>query len=130
MALGPRIIAGMVARIVRQALSRCKPSPIRFDKNFKLSAGFLSGGSALARPTPVGPVCAPAYTAHGCGVAHRFPEGVVISSLASIDYRHDEWGVDMAIGGFRKGLMLPSGLGFNAVSGKARAAEAAAARTA
>jgi alanine-glyoxylate transaminase / serine-glyoxylate transaminase / serine-pyruvate transaminase len=42
-----------------------------------------------------------------------------ISSLGSIDYRHDEWGVDVAIGGSQKGLMLPPGLGFNAVSQKA-----------
>jgi alanine-glyoxylate transaminase/serine-glyoxylate transaminase/serine-pyruvate transaminase len=42
-----------------------------------------------------------------------------ISSLASIDYRHDEWGVDVTIGGSQKGLMLPPGLSFNAVSRKA-----------
>ncbi|MCZ7660612.1 MAG: aminotransferase class V-fold PLP-dependent enzyme [Xanthobacteraceae bacterium] len=45
-----------------------------------------------------------------------------ISSLASIDYRHDEWGVDVTVGGSQKGLMLPPGLGFNALSGKALAA--------
>ena len=45
-----------------------------------------------------------------------------ISSLASIDYRHDEWGVDVTIGGSQKGLMLPPGLSFNAVSEKALAA--------
>jgi len=45
-----------------------------------------------------------------------------ISSLASIDYRHDEWGVDVAIGGSQKGLMLPPGISFNAVSEKALAA--------
>jgi alanine-glyoxylate transaminase / serine-glyoxylate transaminase / serine-pyruvate transaminase len=45
-----------------------------------------------------------------------------ISSLGSIDYRHDEWGVDVAIGGSQKGLMLPPGLGFNAISEKALAA--------
>ncbi len=49
-----------------------------------------------------------------------------ISSLASIDYRHDEWGVDVTVGGSQKGLMLPPGLGFNAVSEKARAAAASA----
>ena len=49
-----------------------------------------------------------------------------ISSLASIDYRHDEWGVDVTVGGAQKGLMLPPGLGFNAVSDKARAAAKAA----
>ena len=45
-----------------------------------------------------------------------------ISSLASIDYRHDEWQVDVTVGGSQKGLMLPPGLGFNAVSKKALAA--------
>ena len=42
-----------------------------------------------------------------------------ISSLASMDYRHDEWGVDVAVGGSQKGLMLPPGLSFNAISDKA-----------
>jgi hypothetical protein len=45
-----------------------------------------------------------------------------ISSLGSIDYRHDEWGVDVTVGCSQKGLMLPPGLGFNAVSEKALAA--------
>jgi alanine-glyoxylate transaminase/serine-glyoxylate transaminase/serine-pyruvate transaminase len=45
-----------------------------------------------------------------------------ISSLASIDYRHDEWGVDVTVAGSQKGLMLPPGLSFNAVSAKALAA--------
>ena len=45
-----------------------------------------------------------------------------ISSLASIDYRHDEWGVDVTVAGSQKGLMLPPGLSFNAVSEKALAA--------
>ena len=42
-----------------------------------------------------------------------------ISSLGSIDYRHDEWGVDVTVGGSQKGLMLPPGLSFNAISPKA-----------
>jgi alanine-glyoxylate transaminase/serine-glyoxylate transaminase/serine-pyruvate transaminase len=45
-----------------------------------------------------------------------------ISSLASIDYRHDEWGVDVTVAGSQKGLMLPPGLSFNAISDKALAA--------
>jgi alanine-glyoxylate transaminase/serine-glyoxylate transaminase/serine-pyruvate transaminase len=45
-----------------------------------------------------------------------------ISSLGSIDYRHDEWGVDVTVAGSQKGLMLPPGLAFNAVSAKALAA--------
>ena len=43
----------------------------------------------------------------------------VISSLGSIDYRHDEWGVDVTVGGSQKGLMLPPGLSFNAISAEA-----------
>lgn len=42
-----------------------------------------------------------------------------ISSLASIDYRQDDWGVDVTVAGSQKGLMLPPGLGFNGVSEKA-----------
>ncbi len=49
-----------------------------------------------------------------------------ISSLASIDYRHDEWGVDVTVGGSQKGLMLPPGLSFNATSEKALAASKSA----
>jgi alanine-glyoxylate transaminase / serine-glyoxylate transaminase / serine-pyruvate transaminase len=49
-----------------------------------------------------------------------------ISSLASIDYRHDEWGVDVTVAGSQKGLMLPPGLGFNAISEKALAASRSA----
>ncbi len=49
-----------------------------------------------------------------------------ISSLASIDYRHEAWGVDVTVAGSQKGLMLPPGLSFNAVSDKALAAGAGA----
>jgi alanine-glyoxylate transaminase/serine-glyoxylate transaminase/serine-pyruvate transaminase len=42
-----------------------------------------------------------------------------ISSLASIDYRHDEWGVDVTVAGSQKGLMLPPGLSFNCISARA-----------
>jgi alanine-glyoxylate transaminase / serine-glyoxylate transaminase / serine-pyruvate transaminase len=45
-----------------------------------------------------------------------------ISSLGSIDYRHDEWGVDVTVAGSQKGLMLPPGMSFNAISEKALAA--------
>jgi alanine-glyoxylate transaminase/serine-glyoxylate transaminase/serine-pyruvate transaminase len=45
-----------------------------------------------------------------------------ISSLACMDYRHDEWGVDVTVSGSQKGLMLPPGLSFNAISEKALAA--------
>jgi alanine-glyoxylate transaminase/serine-glyoxylate transaminase/serine-pyruvate transaminase len=49
-----------------------------------------------------------------------------VSSLASMDYRHDEWGVDVTVTGSQKGLMLPPGLGFNALSEKALAANSTA----
>ncbi len=45
-----------------------------------------------------------------------------VSGLGSVDYRHTEWGVDVTVGGSQKGLMLPPGLSFNAVSDKALAA--------
>src|SRR5437762_10000185 len=45
-----------------------------------------------------------------------------ISSLASMDYRHDEWAVDVTVAGSQKGLMLPPGLSFNCISPKALAA--------
>jgi alanine-glyoxylate transaminase/serine-glyoxylate transaminase/serine-pyruvate transaminase len=49
-----------------------------------------------------------------------------ISSLGSLDYRHDAWGVDVTVAGSQKGLMLPPGLSFNAISAKALAAAKAA----
>ena len=49
-----------------------------------------------------------------------------ISSLASIDYRHDEWGVDVTVAGSQKGLMLPPGLSFNCISEKAQQASKSA----
>ena len=49
-----------------------------------------------------------------------------ISSLASLDYRHDEWGVDVTVAGSQKGLMLPPGLSFNCISPKALAQSKAA----
>ena len=45
-----------------------------------------------------------------------------VSSLGAVDYRHDEWGVDVTVAGSQKGLMLPPGLGFNAISQRALAA--------
>jgi alanine-glyoxylate transaminase / serine-glyoxylate transaminase / serine-pyruvate transaminase len=49
-----------------------------------------------------------------------------VSSLASIDLRHDEWGIDVTLTGSQKGLMLPPGLSFNAISAKALAASRSA----
>jgi alanine-glyoxylate transaminase/serine-glyoxylate transaminase/serine-pyruvate transaminase len=49
-----------------------------------------------------------------------------VSSLGSIDYRHDEWGADVTVSSSQKGMMLPPGLGFNAISEKALAASSSA----
>ena len=49
-----------------------------------------------------------------------------VSSLGAIDYRHEEWGVDVTVSSSQKGMMLPPGLGFNAISAKAIAASASA----
>jgi alanine-glyoxylate transaminase/serine-glyoxylate transaminase/serine-pyruvate transaminase len=49
-----------------------------------------------------------------------------VSSVASIDLRHDEWGIDVTLAGSQKGLMLPPGLSFNAISEKALAASRSA----
>jgi len=49
-----------------------------------------------------------------------------VSSLASMDYRHDEWEVDVSVGGSQKGLMVPPGMSFNAISERALAANKAA----
>jgi alanine-glyoxylate transaminase/serine-glyoxylate transaminase/serine-pyruvate transaminase len=49
-----------------------------------------------------------------------------VSSLASIEIRHDEWGLDVTLSGSQKGLMLPPGLSFNAISDKALAASRSA----
>jgi alanine-glyoxylate transaminase / serine-glyoxylate transaminase / serine-pyruvate transaminase len=49
-----------------------------------------------------------------------------ISSLGSMDYRHDDWGIDVTVGGSQKGLMLPPGLSFNVISEKALAASQSA----
>ena len=46
-----------------------------------------------------------------------------VSSLGALDYRHDEWGVDVTVAGSQKGLMLPPGLSFNAISQKALTAK-------
>jgi len=53
-------------------------------------------------------------------------ESANLISLGSIDFRHDEWGVDVTIGCSQKGLLLPPGLGFNAISEKALSASKSA----
>ena len=95
-------------------------------------------GAALAadRARAIKAVCV-VHNETSTGVASRVPEirraidGAghpalfmvdTISSLASIDYRQDEWGVDVTVAGSQKGLMLPPGLSFNGIGEKALAA--------
>src|SRR5260370_511690 len=68
-------------------------------------------------------ILAYAATGHGAWEAALVD---TVSSLASIDFRTDEWGVAVVVAGSQKGLMLPTGMAFTAISGKALAAAAAA----
>ena len=83
--------------------------------------------SCTTRPPPAAPAASTRCGARWMRARHPALLMVdTISSLASIDYRHDEWGVDVTVAGSQKGLMLPPGLSFNAISDKAlKAAETA-----
>jgi alanine-glyoxylate transaminase/serine-glyoxylate transaminase/serine-pyruvate transaminase len=89
---------------------------LREDKEHRIKAVCV-----LHNETSTGCVSHPAEIRKALDAA-RHPALLMvdtISSLASIDYRHDEWGVDVTVGGAQKGLMLPPGMSFNAVSDKA-----------
>lgn len=92
---------------------------LREDKEHKIRAVAV-----LHNETSTGCVSHPADIRKAIDAANHPALLLVdtISSLASIDYRHDEWGVDVTVGGSQKGLMLPPGISFNAVSDKALAA--------
>ena len=92
---------------------------LREDKNKEIKAVcFLHNETSTGALTPVAEI-RKAIDAAG-HPALFFVD--TISSLASTDYRHDEWGVDVSVGGAQKGLMLPPGMSFNAMSDKALAA--------
>ena len=83
-----------------------------------------SGAWCTTRPPPGSPARSATFVRRWTRVGHPALFLVdTISSLGSIDYRHDEWGVDVTVGGSQKGLMLPPGLGFNAISDKALGVE-------
>jgi alanine-glyoxylate transaminase/serine-glyoxylate transaminase/serine-pyruvate transaminase len=89
---------------------------LREDKEHKIKAVCV-----LHNETSTGCVSHPAEIRKSLDAA-RHPALLMvdtISSLASMNYRHDEWGVDVTVGGAQKGLMLPPGMSFNAVSDKA-----------
>jgi alanine-glyoxylate transaminase/serine-glyoxylate transaminase/serine-pyruvate transaminase len=92
---------------------------LREDKKHEIKAVcFLHNETSTGVLSPVAPV-RKAIDAAGHPALLMVD---TISSLASTDYRHDEWGVDVTIGGAQKGLMMPPGMSFNAVSDKALAA--------
>src|SRR5437588_769805 len=80
----------------------------------KLAKNCLEGVKTIFKTT--NPVVI--YTATGTGAW----EAALVNTLSPTAYRHDEWGVDVTIGGAQKGLMLPPGMSFNTVSDKAFAA--------
>jgi alanine-glyoxylate transaminase/serine-glyoxylate transaminase/serine-pyruvate transaminase len=133
---------GWFATLWKEMAERLQLNPVFIDTDWRRGADVSALGAALAddRTHRIKAVCVVHNeTSTGCISridevraamdAAKHPALLLvdtISSLASIDYRHDEWGVDVTVAGSQKGLMLPPGLSFNAVSGKAlKAAESA-----
>ncbi len=133
---------GWFASLWNEMATRLGLQPIFIDTDWRRGADVAAIGEALAddKAHAIKAVCVVHNeTSTGCTSridevraaidAAKHPALLLvdtISSLASIDYRHDEWGVDVTVAGSQKGLMLPPGLSFNAVSDKAlKAAEGA-----
>jgi len=126
---------GWFASLWQEMAERLQLQPSFIDTDWRRGADVEGIGAALAEDPAhrIRAVCVVHNeTSTGCTSridevrramdAARHPALLLvdtISSLASIDYRHDEWGVDVTVAGSQKGLMLPPGLGFNAVSDKA-----------
>ncbi len=129
---------GWFATLWNEMAGRLGLVPIFLDTDWRRGADPAAIGAALAgdRDHRIKAVCVVHNeTSTGCTSridevraaidAAKHPALLLvdtISSLASIDYRHDAWGVDVTVAGSQKGLMLPPGLSFNAVSAKALAA--------
>ncbi len=129
---------GWFATLWREMAERLGLVPRFIDTDWRRGADVAAIGEALAKDKAhrIKAVCVVHNeTSTGCAShidevrraldQERHPALLLvdtISSLASIDYRHDEWGVDVTVAGSQKGLMLPPGLSFNAVSAKALAA--------
>jgi alanine-glyoxylate transaminase/serine-glyoxylate transaminase/serine-pyruvate transaminase len=142
---GDRVLmcrTGWFATLWKEMAERLALEPVLIDTDWRRGADVDAIGATLAedRAHRIKAVCVVHNeTSTGCtsridevraaiDAAHHPALLLVdtISSLASIDYRHDEWGVDVTVAGSQKGLMLPPGLSFNAVSQKAlKAAETA-----
>jgi alanine-glyoxylate transaminase/serine-glyoxylate transaminase/serine-pyruvate transaminase len=133
---------GWFASLWKEMAERLGLAPVFIDTDWRRGADVAAIGAALAedRAHRIKAVCVVHNeTSTGCtsriDEVRRAMDGAhhpalllvdTISSLASIDYRHDEWGVDVTVAGSQKGLMLPPGLSFNAISEKAlKAAEGA-----
>src|SRR5271169_5589950 len=131
---------GWFASLWNEMATRLGLQPIFIETDWRRGADVAAIGQALAddKAHRIKAVCV-VHNETSTGCTSRIDEvrGVIdaahhpallmvdtISSLASIDYRHDEWGVDVTVAGSQKGLMLPPGLSFNALSEKAlRASE-------
>ena len=129
---------GWFATLWNEMAVRLGLTPIFLDTDWRRGADPAAIGDALAadREHRIKAVCVVHNeTSTGCTSridevraaidAAKHPALLLvdtISSLASIDYRHDAWGVDVTVAGSQKGLMLPPGLSFNAISAKALAA--------
>jgi alanine-glyoxylate transaminase / serine-glyoxylate transaminase / serine-pyruvate transaminase len=133
---------GWFATLWKEMAERLQLNPVFIDTDWRRGADVGALGAALAddKIHRIKAVCVVHNeTSTGCTSridevraamdAAKHPALLLvdtISSLASIDYRHDEWGVDVTVAGSQKGLMLPPGLSFNAVSEKAlKAADSA-----
>jgi alanine-glyoxylate transaminase/serine-glyoxylate transaminase/serine-pyruvate transaminase len=126
---------GWFASLWKEMAERLQLEPTLIDTDWRRGADVDAIGAALAddRAHRIKAVCV-VHNETSTGCASRIDEVRraidaahhpalllvdTISSLASIDYRHDEWGVDVTVAGSQKGLMLPPGLSFNAISEKA-----------
>jgi alanine-glyoxylate transaminase / serine-glyoxylate transaminase / serine-pyruvate transaminase len=133
---------GWFATLWKEMAERLQLNPVFIDTDWRRGADVDALGAALAddRGHRIKAVCVVHNeTSTGCTSridevraamdAAKHPALLLvdtISSLASMGYRHDEWGVDVTVAGSQKGLMLPPGLSFNAVSAKAlKAADSA-----
>ena len=129
---------GWFAHLWEEMATRLGLVPVFVDTDWRRGADVEAIGAALVKDAQhrIRAVCV-VHNETSTGCASRIDEvrAVMdaakhpallmvdtISSLASMDYRHDDWGVDVTIAGSQKGLMLPPGLSFNAVSAKALAA--------
>jgi alanine-glyoxylate transaminase/serine-glyoxylate transaminase/serine-pyruvate transaminase len=126
---------GWFATLWQEMAERLQLKPEFIETDWRRGADVAAIGEALARDTAhrIKAVCVVHNeTSTGCTSriaevrsaidAAKHPALLMvdtISSLASIDYRHDEWRVDVTVAGSQKGLMLPPGLSFNAISAKA-----------